>query len=122
MATDEEDHPRAGAADRGRVGLVYRIDYIAGLAGALGYHLLLQFLRVHLPLKLGLADIRAELGWRDERMGRSAAAQQQCAGRHPPPAHGHPSRARQQPDPWPLPALPSAPARRPPAPAALTHA
>ena len=90
---------RAGAAGRGRVGLVYRIDYIAGLASALGDHLLLQLLRVHLLLKLGLADIRAELGWRDERMGRAAAAQQQCADRHHHHAHGQPSRARQQPDP-----------------------
>ena len=58
-----------------------------------------KVLRVHLLLKLGLADIRAELGWRDERMGRAAAAQQQCAGRHHHHAHGQPSRARQQPDP-----------------------
>src|SRR6266436_1874492 len=100
MATDEQDHPRAGAADRGRVGLVYRIDYSAGLAGALGDHLVLQFLRVHLLLKLGLADIRAELGWRDERTGRADAAEPDWAGsrqlpvarlgggRHPGRTHG----------------------------------
>src|SRR5215813_14148221 len=84
MAADEEDHLRAGAAGPFRVGLIHRIDHIAGLAGALGDHLLLQVLRVHLLLKLGLADIRAEIGWRDERMRRAAAARSQTRDRFKP--------------------------------------
>src|SRR6185437_198957 len=84
MAADEQDHLRAGAVGRGRVGLVYRIDHIAGLAGALGDHLLLQLLGVHLLLKLGFADVRAELGRRDERMRPAAPASSQTRDRFRP--------------------------------------
>jgi hypothetical protein len=61
VATDEEDHLRAGATRLGRIVFIHCIDHVAGLAGAFGDNLLLQVPGVHLLLKLRFADPCAEL-------------------------------------------------------------